>query len=223
MLAQHSRVEDVSPRRSGSFSTFSHHEDAGSAGPDGADPHSHIYHSSSTQDGEVYHNGHGQQALGDAQNSRLMSPGEAGGTPALMGSSPLLGSNGLLETAFADLKLDGPNPNPNGDGPSLLSGIGGGGPPSASSEVLPYGRAGGETAVDGGGGTEGLAASNLWRADAFGSALGVNVSSTTDEIGAMSERKDIMGGGGGMGEHFMGTLGTTGAEGAAAQVNMGWR
>lgn len=223
MLAQHSRVEDVSPRRSGSFSTFSHHEDAGSAGPDGADPHSHIYHSSSTQDGEVYHNGHGQQALGDAQNSRLMSPGEAGGTPALMGSSPLLGSNGLLETAFADLKLDGPNPNPNGDGPSLLSGIGGGGPPSASSEVLPYGRAGGETAVDGGGGTEGLAASNLWRADAFGSALGVNVSSTTDEIGAMSERKDIMGGGGGMGEHFMGTLRTTGAEGAAAQVNMGWR
>lgn len=220
ILAQNSRVEDVSPRRSGSFSTFLQHEVGSSAGPDGADPHSHLYHSSGSLNGEGYRNGQGQQqTLSEAQNERLMSPGEAGGTPALMGSSPVLGSNGLLETAFADLKLDG---NPNGDGPSMLSGIGGGGPPSASSEVLPYGRAGGETALDGGGGAEVLAANSLWRADAFDSALGVNVSSSADEIGPMVEKKDMMGGGG-LGERFMGALGTTGVESGTTQVNMGWR
>lgn len=219
MLSQNSRIEDVSPRRrSGSFSTFSHHDDGSSIGPDSCDPHSHLYLSPGTQNGEIYHNGgHGQPPLGDAQNGRLLSPGEAGGTPALMGSSPLLGSNGLLETAFADLKLD-VGANPNGDGPSMLSGIGGGGPPSAS---------------DGGGGTEGLASSGVWRADAFGSALGVNLSSSVDDIGGISERKSISGGvvgrgggggsEGGLGEHFMGALGTEGGEGPAAEVNRGWR
>ena len=83
--------------------------------------------------------------------------------------------------------------------------------------------------MDGGGGrrAEDLAASSLWRADAFGSALGVNVSSTNDEMGGgMSERNtdvDIMAGGGRLGERYMGTLGTTGAEGTTTQVNMGWR
>ncbi|CAM9139791.1 unnamed protein product [Ectocarpus sp. 6 AP-2014] len=236
LLAHNSRVEDVSPRHSENFSTFSHHEDGTAAAcPDGIDTHTHLSISTgAAQNGDGgYHNGHGQQqqqqqqqsaaALNEAPNGKMMSPGEAGGTPALMGSSPLLGSNGLLETAFADLKLDGPNPNQNGDGPSMLSGIGGGGPPSASSEALPYGRAGGGTAVDGGGGSEGLAASSVWRADAFGSALGVSVPRTVDEIGSMpmSERKDIMGGGG-LGERFMGPLGTTGAGGGTTHVNMGW-
>lgn len=228
MLAQNSRVEDVSPRRVGPFSTFSRPGEGGGVGSDGSDAHSHLYRSHAAQNGE---------ALGDAQNGRLLSPGEGGGKPALMSSSPLLGGGGLLETAFAELKLDGSHPMamnpsladgpvPNGDGPSLLNGIGGGGPPSAASEVLPYGRAGGETALDGGGGTDGLAGSGVWRADAFGSALGVNVASTANEMGgaggdgAMSERKDITAGG--LAEHFVGVLGTAGAEGATSQVNMGW-
>lgn len=236
----HNRIESISPRHVGPFSTFPCHEDGGVVGPDGgADPHSHSYRSPSglsglSLNGDDYHNGHGQNPLAEAQNGRLLSPGEAGGTPALMGSSPLLGDSGILETAFAELKLDGSRPLamspsladgpvPNGDGPSLLNGIGGGGPPSASSEGLPYGRTGGETALDGGGGADGLAGSSVWRADAFGSALGVNVASTASEMGSgvrgvMSERKDIIGGG--LGEHFMATLG--GTEGATTQVNMGW-
>ena len=243
----HNRMENISPRHAGHFSTFPCHEDGGGVGgggPDGADPldpHAHVYRSPGLNgldlNGDDYQNGHGQgqQPLSEAQNGRLLSPGEAGGTPALMGSSPLLGGGGVLENAFADLKLDGSRPLamspsladgpvPNGDGPSLLNGIGGGGPPSASSEVLPYGRTGGETALDGGGGTDGMLGSGVWRADAFGSALGVNVASTANEMGSgvrgvMSERKDIIGGGG-LGEHFMSTLG--GAEGATTQVNMGW-
>ena len=237
----HNRMENISPRHPGHFSTFPCDEDGGGVvGHDGGvDPHSHSYRSASglnglNLNGDDYHNVHGQNPLGEAQNGRLLSPGEAGGTPALMGSSPLLGDSGILETAFAELKLDGSRPlamnpsladgpAPNGDGPSLLNGIGGGGPPSASSEVLPYGRTGGETALDGGGGADGLSGSDVWRADAFGCALGVNVASTATEMGSgvrgvMSERKDIIGGG--LGEHFMATLG--GAEGATTQVNMGW-
>lgn len=242
MLANNSRVEDVSPRHAGQFSAFSSQDEGGeggrSVGADGVDHYSSLFRSSTTQNDVDYHNGHGQSLLGDAQNGRLLSPGEGGGTPALMGSSPLLGGGGLLETAFVELKLDGShsvamNPSleggsvPNGDGPSLLSGIGGGGPPSAAaSEVLPYGRAGGETALDGGGGTDRLAGSGVWSPNAFGSALGVNVASTAGDMGgagvggSMGERKDLTGGG--LADCFMNALGATGAEGATGQVNMGW-
>lgn len=238
MLAHNSRVEDVSPRHAGHFSTFSRQGEEG-YGADGTDPHTHLYRSPAAQalNGEDYHNGHGQNSLGESQTgARLLSPGEGGGTPALMGSSPLLGGGGLLETAFAELSLDGTHqmamnpsladgPLPNGDGPSLLSGIGGGGPPSAASEVQPYGRAGGETAPDGGGGTDSLTTSGSWSATAFGNALGVNVASTASDgngrggsggRGAMSERKDITGGG--LGDHFLDHLGNTSTEGATTQL-----
>lgn len=236
MRGHSGRVEDISPRHAGHFSPFSRHGDAGSIGHDGGDHHSQLYRSPTARAGDEYRNGHGQKSLVEAPMG-LMSPGEGGGTPALMGSSPVLGGGGLLETAFADLKLDGSHPMamnpaladgpvpPNGDGPSLLNGIGGGGPPSAASDLLPYGKAGGETALDGGRGTDGLPGSSVWRADAFGSALGVNVSSTANEVGvasghgAVRERKEFTGG---ALDHFMDAVGNASAEGAASPVNMGW-
>lgn len=229
MLTHSNRVEDVSPRHSGQYSTFQR-QDEPPFGRASSDHHAQLYRSSVVHNGEDYHNGHGQKTMGEPHNTRLLSPGEGGGTPALLGSSPLLGGGGLLETAFAELSLDGSQVGlnasradgvPNGDGPSLLSGLGGGGPPSSSSEVLPYGRAGGETANDGGGGADGRARSGSWRADAFGSALGVNVASTandTDGRGAFNEGKDVSGGG--FGEHFLSALSCVGNENPNNQL--GW-
>lgn len=235
MLAHNSRIDDVSPRHSGHFSTFQRQGET-VFGPESTDSHVHIYRSSAAPNGDDYHNGHGQKMGDELQTTRLLSPAEGGGTPALMGSSPLLGGGGLLETAFAELSLDGNNSVglntaladdvlPNGDGPSLLSGIGGGGPPSASSEVLPYGRAGGESAIDGGGEPDDLGGSSSWRADAFGSALGVNVSSTVNDVQGMgggggrevvNEGKDMSGGG--LGDHFLNSLGTAGTENASNRL-----
>lgn len=261
MLVHSAKVEDVSPRHGDHLATF-HRPVETMFGPDSADhmshPHQHLYPSSVTAsmgpNGSDYHNGHVQKTMADVQSGgggggagRLLSPGEGGGTPALMGSSPLLGGGGLLETAFAELSLDGNSVGlgsslrdaaPNGDGPSLLSGLGGG-PPSAASEVLPYGRAGGERAVDGGGGSDGLSGSGgTWRADAFGSALGVNVSSTADEIEGLghglgqglgqglglggrrglNEGKDIPGSG--LSEHFLSVLGPAGTERSSSQLRL---
>ena len=230
LLARNRTEEDVSPRRPRQHSAFFSR---------GSDPSTSVlYRSSSAQNGESYlstNHGHPSKTFSEAPNGRLLSPGEGGGTPALMSSSPLLRDGGLLETAFADLKLDGAThavatnssvidgPAPNGDGPSLLSEIGGGGPPSAASKAVPYGRAGGETAVDGGGGTDGLASCGVWSADAFGSALGVNVLSTANDImgsgghGGISERRDITGGG--LSDHFsIGALEPPAADGATAQL-----
>lgn len=236
MSAHNSRAEDTSPRYGGQYSTFHRHSET-VLGPESADPHSHLYRSNVSHNGEDYNNGHGHKTLGESQNTRLLSPGEGGGTPALMGSSPLLGGGGLLETAFAELSLDGnqqPGLNaslteggvPNGDGPSLLSEIGGGGPPSSSSEVLPYGRAGGETAVDEGSATDGLGGSGSWRADAFGSALGVNVASTVastaneaGERGPLNEGEHIRARG--LGEQFLSALGSANTENPNHQIR--WR
>lgn len=238
MLLHNHPDEDLSPRRPRHHSAFFSRNPEPAATP--------LYRSSSAHNVESYHSanhgrahslsvGHMPKSFNEAPNGRLLSPGEGGGTPALLSSSPLLGDGDLMDTAFADLKLDCTSHQdpinaslvdgsaPNGDGPSLLSEIGGGGPPSAASEVLPYGRAGGETALDGGGRTDSITNGGVWSPDAFGSVLGVNIASTTNDVmgsgrhGSMGERKDISSGG--LVDHFgIGARETAAMDGATTQM-----
>ncbi|CAM9403026.1 unnamed protein product [Choristocarpus tenellus] len=164
------------------------------------------------------------QELSQWQPLNRMGVGDGGSSLSTpVGSSPRLLNNDLLENAIAELSLDGHRSmgsgstvgstipdNASGNGsvsregqsqlPLLFSGLGGGGPPSSSSEALAYGRAGGDRAVDGGGLSGDVSGSSLWRADAFGSALSVNVTSTAGDAGGPAPGHGTCGGSGAAGE-----------------------
>ncbi|CAM9104902.1 unnamed protein product [Discosporangium mesarthrocarpum] len=130
---------------------------------------------------------------GQEDNSGAGGGGGGGGGGSGGGSGGLHdGSSGVVHGGGS--MVEGQNQLP-----LLFPGLGGGGPPSTSSDALAYGRAGGERAVDTGGLSGGVGGSSLWRADAFGSALSVNVTSTAGDAGGPAPGHGAVQAGGGRG------------------------